>query len=69
MEGERGAEKIVISNRCENRLLAPDCQDFEGGARNKERNRKMNYDRMLRVACEERGLQIEGIRRMGSREK
>jgi hypothetical protein len=29
----------------------------------------MNNDRMLRVSREERGLQIEGIRGMGSRKK
>jgi hypothetical protein len=48
-------------------LLAPDRQYLEDGARYKERNRKMNDDRMLRVSREERGLQIEGIR--GSHEK
>jgi hypothetical protein len=61
---------IIISaspDRCKNRLLAPDRQYLEDDARYKERNRKMNDDRMLRLACEERGLQIEGIR--GSHEK
>ncbi|HVH90428.1 MAG TPA: hypothetical protein VM783_03465, partial [Candidatus Acidoferrum sp.] len=61
--------EIVIGDRCENRLFAPDCQYLEDSARDKERNWKMNDDWMLRVPSEERGLQIEGIRGMGVREK
>ena len=54
--------EIVIGDRCKKRLLAPDRQYVEDSACNKERDRKMNDDRMLGVACEQRSLHIERIR-------
>jgi len=48
-------------------LLAPNCQYLKDSARDKERNWKMNDDRMLRVSLEKRGLDIKGIH--GSHEK
>ena len=60
-DGYRRPDEIEIANCCQNRLLAPDREDVEDSARNEERNRKMNNDRMLRMPCEERRLQIERI--------
>jgi len=42
-------------------VACADRKYFEDSTRNKERNRKMNDHRMLRVSGEERSLQIEGF--------
>src|SRR5213079_1153224 len=60
--GYRGRSESEIANCSQGGFLAPDREDVEHRACNKERDRKMNDNRMLGVAREERGLHIERVR-------
>src|SRR5690242_1373065 len=67
---ERNADcrgkKIEISDRFESRLFAQKREEFENSAHDKQRDRKVNYHRMLRVAREQPCSYIE---RISGREK
>ena len=58
----RGTDEVEIRDYGQKRLFAPYRQHVEHRACNKERDRKVNDDRMLSVACEERSLHIERVR-------
>ena len=58
-QAQRRAKEIEIGYRCEDRLFTPDRQDLEDGACYKQRDRKMNEDRMLRVWRQNCRLEIE----------
>src|ERR1700730_7122965 len=60
---QRSTEEIVISDCSENRWSAPGSQNLEDDAGNKQGNREVNDDRMLRVSRQDCGFEIERIDR------
>src|SRR5436305_5500344 len=58
---DRRREKIEVGDRSKNRLFPPERQDFKHCTHNKQRDRKMNEHRVLRMRGKQRSFEIERI--------
>lgn len=59
--GYRSSNEVEIADCCQAGLLAPDREDVENSACDKQGDRKVNDYWVLSMPCEERRLQIERI--------
>src|SRR4030095_13012170 len=58
---KRGCDKIIVCGPGHRWIPSPDRQEIKRHADDKERNRKMNDDWVLRVSCERSSLYVKHV--------
>src|SRR4029450_1457891 len=58
---KRGCDKIIVCGPGHRWIPSPDRQKVKRHADDKERNRKMNDDWVLRVSCEQSSLYVKHV--------